>query len=152
MNQYCSKQSHKNIFYALLYVYRMFSSVFHLNIWWVFVLQHWVPRILWLLPSPLTLHLYGCPSLCWGCTPIFLLLWPPPALTDSSSSSQVPRPCDLPWRHCSELTRLCSLFLCSLLLSVVFVSLSFGVAYSLSSDFMSSWQGRALSFCHQWRT
>ena len=41
--------------------------------------------------SPLTLHLCGGPSLCWEYTSFFLLLWPPPSLIDSSSSSQGPR-------------------------------------------------------------
>ena len=47
----------------------------------------------------------GTPPLprCWEYTPMFLLLWPPPSLTNSNSSSQGPRVCDLPWLHCSGL-------------------------------------------------
>ena len=50
--------------------------------------------------SPLTFVPCGSPTLCWEYTLIFLLLWPLPALTNSSSSSQGPHPCDLLWVAC----------------------------------------------------
>ena len=102
-------------------------------------------RILWVLPVTSHFALCGCPSLCWGYTLIFPLLWPLPALTDCSSS-QVPCVCDLPWLHCSGVhaSALYSRGGCTGCLSNILVSHNLGVAYSLPQT--SSWAPAGIGF------
>lgn len=98
-----------------------------------------------LLPSPLPLHVCGSSSLCWRYShlPSSLASASPDWLQLMFSSSLT---CDLPWCHCSELTRLCSLFLCSCLYLLSARVSVLGLLIFFSSDFMSFSWGRALSF------
>ena len=84
----------QSVSHMIIFMFVDCFSNFYLNTWWTFLWPHIV--------SCHFAPLWG-PSLSWKYTPIFLLLWPLPALTDSSSSSQTPYVCDLPLLHCSEL-------------------------------------------------
>ena len=87
----------KTLFLSFCFMFVDYFSIFYLNILWAFLWPHLVTSDF----APF----WGPPPLprCWEYTPMFLLLWPPPSLTNSNSSSQGPRVCDLPWLHCSGL-------------------------------------------------
>ena len=137
------KRSYENtVSFVLLHVCRM---LLHLSFKCLMSISLTLPCHLIFAP------LWG-PSLCWEYTPIFLLLWPPPSLTDSSSYSQGPCVCDLPWLHCSgvhasDLGSCVGCADCLYLLSLCLTIL--GCLILFPHKFMSPWRGQAVSFCEE---
>ena len=119
-----------------------YFSIFYLSILWSFL---W----LYLVTTDCTFLFPHLPCHCWEYTPMFLLLWPPPSLTDSNSSSQGPRGGDLPWLHCSGLhaSALSSHGSCADHLCLL--SPNFVVANSLPPQVHEPLRGQAVSFCEE---
>lgn len=136
MNQYYAFQAElwKSCSFLPCVMFVEIFLIFHLNIWWVFTLQHVVLIILWLRPasSHFCTFVGALPTAAKALSSRFPR--PPWTLTNSGSSSLVPRMCDLPWVNYCQLRCLFSVpvwGLCWLRLSNVLVSHKFWVAHSL---------------------
>ena len=130
----------KILFLLFCFMFVGCSSIFHLNVWWAFLWPYLVTS---------SLHLCGVPPSAGNILPSSSYSG---LLTDSSSYSQGPRVCDLPWLHCYGVhasalgsCRGCAdwLYLLPLCLTIL------GCLILFPLKFMSPWRGQAVSFCEE---